>query len=106
MKIQLTSDYLRNLIRTIVPGGLGSIIAYVIQRWFPHLWPWWSSHVTLGWYAMLTVATTSVYYGAFRWLEKRFKWASAFLGAKPVVAAPVTPPVSVIAAPAAGTPTA
>lgn len=106
MKVQLTSDWLRNVIRTIVPSGLGGVITYFITKWFPNMNTAWIQNFTHGgWYALLMTASTGVYYGAFRWLETKFKWASAFLGAKPVVHTVMAPmpapaPVSTFTSPA------
>lgn len=87
MKIQLTSNYLRNLIRTVVPGGIGAVIAYLLQKYAPSVLPWYHAHVTAGYTSSLVLLASSVWYAIFRKLENKFKWASAFLGAKPVPAA-------------------
>lgn len=84
LKIQLTSDALRKWIRTFVPIGLGSLVAWLIAKVAPASAPSLIGHLTHGGlFALLMAITSSSYAGLFIWLEKHFKWASAFLGALP-----------------------
>jgi hypothetical protein len=94
MKIQLVSESLRRWIRTAVPIIVGSLISYLLS----HLSPATGASLLATWthggfFALLMAATSAVYAGAFIWLEKHFKWASAFLGAlpKPAVVAEEKP---------------
>ena len=101
MKITLTSNWLRNLIRTVIPSGVGGLITYFLTKWFPNLNTAWVQHFTHGgWYASLMTIATGVYYGLFRKLEMKWKWASAFLGALPIPLPTVTPSPAPSPAPA------
>ena len=90
LKIQLTSEALRKWIRTFVPIGLGSLLAWLIAKVAPASAPSLIGHLTHGGlFALLMTITSSLYAAAFIWLEKHFRWASAFLGALPQPKSPV-----------------
>lgn len=98
-KIYLTSDKLRNWIRTVVPSSVASVIAYFLHKWFPTVTISWLHHLAAGWYFALNTAVLGAYYGAFRWLEGKYRWASAFLGALPVGYLPKPPKIAPTPAP-------
>ena len=85
MRILLTSATLRAWIRRFVPGGMSALIAYFLAKLMPHAGTAWiRSFASGGWYAALQALVLGLYAGVFLWLERKFKWASAFFGARPL----------------------
>jgi hypothetical protein len=84
MKMYLTSNTLRQWVRIFVPIAFGNLIAVLSKKIDPHIVKTLSSIFTQGGgYASIGLAFGGLYAAVLLWLEKRYKWASAFLGALP-----------------------
>ena len=78
--MKLTSPYLRNLIRTIVPSAFGALTTYITSR---------LTTVDATVLATTGVTATSIYYAIIRAIEVKYPKVGFFLGAKSLTA-PVT----------------
>jgi hypothetical protein len=84
MKMYLTSNSLRQWVRIFVPIAFGNLIAILSKKIDPNIVKTLSSIFTQGGgYASIGLAFGGLYAAILLWLEKRYKWASAFLGALP-----------------------
>jgi hypothetical protein len=84
MKMYLTSNSLRQWVRIFVPIAFGNLIAVLSKKIDPHIVKTLSSIFTQGGgYASIGLAFGGLYAAVLLWLEKRYRWASAFLGALP-----------------------